>query len=146
MLNILFIFVHRASFSFSSNDNYSLPSSDWILDNTSPLFNVKSVLTSDQIIYDTPSLFQSTESLDNNFSNVWTEKERTLLERGLVRLSLFFTMNCRIFKSWLIKKDGGPKISSYEIHYPLDVIGIFFFKKKNNVCSRLKTIFIASIE
>lgn len=116
MLNILFIFVHRASFSFSSNDNYSLPSSDWILDNTSPLFNVKSVLTSDQIIYDTPSLFQSTESLDNNFSNVWTEKERTLLERGLVRLSLFFTMNCRIFKSWLIKKDGGPKISSYEIH------------------------------
>uniref|UniRef100_A0A8D8TWQ0 Myb-like domain-containing protein n=1 Tax=Cacopsylla melanoneura TaxID=428564 RepID=A0A8D8TWQ0_9HEMI len=73
----------QASFSFSSNDNYSFPSSDWILDNSCPLFNVKSVLTSDQVTYDTPSsLLPSTESLEFN-SNFWTEKEKTLLESGL---------------------------------------------------------------
>ncbi|XP_026682371.1 uncharacterized protein LOC103513343 [Diaphorina citri] len=115
MLNILFIFVHRASFSFSSNDNYSLPSSDWILDNTSPLFNVKSVLTSDQIIYDTPSLFQSTESLDNNFSNVWTEKERTLLERGLDVFGKSY-----VCLSQYIGTKNPSQVKNYLKSYPLD--------------------------
>ncbi|KAL1464612.1 hypothetical protein WDU94_004242 [Cyamophila willieti] len=106
----------QSSFSFSSNDNYSFPSSDWILDNNCPLFNVKSVLTSDQVTFDTPSsLFPSTESLEFN-SNIWTEKEKTLLERGL---DLFGKSYARL--SQYIGTKNSSQVKNYlKNHHPTE--------------------------